>query len=296
MNIEHELNQPAPMSCPLCCARTGEPHADGCTNGAAARLTMTPLLRRALEDWASSCEGAPNADAALLDLLNLMAGSACEQQRVVPDAPAASDAALTNAQIESAAKVIYESFDGASAHPWMDGGNSHKQCDARHIARKALEAAQGASTAAATSDDAHECGERTCHYFGKAAPEHCKECHAGTVPASTAAEATELSEPTDLSNRLRETADQQPGWKSLLTAAADEIERLNKRAVEDVRKAALSDGQCDAVAADTVRAVAACKGLSEIDLSTDIRENFTLRRELIRAGADAAIRSLNNKG
>lgn len=30
---------------------------------------------------------------------------------------------------------------------------------------------------------------------------------------------------TDLSNRLRETADQQPGWKPLLTAAADEIER-----------------------------------------------------------------------
>lgn len=31
--------------------------------------------------------------------------------------------------------------------------------------------------------------------------------------------------PTDLSHRLRETGDQQPGWKSLLTAAADEIER-----------------------------------------------------------------------
>jgi hypothetical protein len=31
--------------------------------------------------------------------------------------------------------------------------------------------------------------------------------------------------PTDLSHRLRETADQQPGWKPLLTAAADEIER-----------------------------------------------------------------------
>lgn len=30
---------------------------------------------------------------------------------------------------------------------------------------------------------------------------------------------------TDLSHRLRETADQQPGWKPLLTAAADEIER-----------------------------------------------------------------------
>jgi hypothetical protein len=36
---------------------------------------------------------------------------------------------------------------------------------------------------------------------------------------------TETSKPTDLSHRLRETADQQPGWKSLLMAAAEEIER-----------------------------------------------------------------------
>lgn len=33
------------------------------------------------------------------------------------------------------------------------------------------------------------------------------------------------AQPTDLSVRLRETADQQPGWKPLLTQAADEIER-----------------------------------------------------------------------
>lgn len=33
------------------------------------------------------------------------------------------------------------------------------------------------------------------------------------------------AKPTDLSHRLRETADQQPGWKSLLNAAAEEIER-----------------------------------------------------------------------
>lgn len=44
------------------------------------------------------------------------------------------------------------------------------------------------------------------------------------LPASARA-ADARSEPTDLSHRLRETADKQPGWKPLLTAAADEIER-----------------------------------------------------------------------
>jgi hypothetical protein len=34
------------------------------------------------------------------------------------------------------------------------------------------------------------------------------------------------SAPTELEHRLLETADQQPGWKPLLTAAADEIKRL----------------------------------------------------------------------
>lgn len=44
-------------------------------------------------------------------------------------------------------------------------------------------------------------------------------------PRPTAANAGARKKPTDLSHRLRETADQQPGWKPLLTAAADEIER-----------------------------------------------------------------------
>lgn len=42
------------------------------------------------------------------------------------------------------------------------------------------------------------------------------------TPAPQAAPST----PTELEHRLRETADQQPGWKPLLTAAADEIKRL----------------------------------------------------------------------
>ncbi|MCE3605856.1 hypothetical protein LXA47_19935 [Massilia sp. P8910] len=75
MNNLNNPTQAAP-SCPLCCAKKGEPHSAGCKNSAPPRITMTPLLRRALEDWARSCEGAPSADAALLDLLNLMAGPA----------------------------------------------------------------------------------------------------------------------------------------------------------------------------------------------------------------------------
>lgn len=44
-------------------------------------------------------------------------------------------------------------------------------------------------------------------------------------PEAKAAPAKDEKLPTDLSHRLRETADQQPGWKPLLTQAADEIER-----------------------------------------------------------------------
>lgn len=44
-------------------------------------------------------------------------------------------------------------------------------------------------------------------------------------PEAKEAPARDENLPTDLSHRLRETADQQPGWKPLLTAAADEIER-----------------------------------------------------------------------
>lgn len=48
---------------------------------------------------------------------------------------------------------------------------------------------------------------------------------AAAQPEAKAAPAKEPTLPTDLSHRLRVTADQQPGWKPLLTAAADEIER-----------------------------------------------------------------------
>ncbi|WP_027864271.1 hypothetical protein [Massilia alkalitolerans] len=39
---------------------------------------------------------------------------------------------------EVAAKAIYRSFDGSDAYPWVEGGNSNKQEDARRYARAAL--------------------------------------------------------------------------------------------------------------------------------------------------------------
>ncbi|MDQ1831943.1 hypothetical protein [Massilia scottii] len=64
------------LSCPLCCARANEPHSDGCQNSVPPRITMTPLLRRALQAWSRAVEGDEGADLQLLDLLNLMAGPA----------------------------------------------------------------------------------------------------------------------------------------------------------------------------------------------------------------------------
>jgi glutamyl/glutaminyl-tRNA synthetase len=55
----------------------------------------------------------------------------------------------------------------------------------------------------------------------------------------------------------------------------------------------LTDDECDKIAAQTMDRVAAAKGIEHaLHLSTDIQNNHTLRRELIRAGAAAATRSI----
>jgi hypothetical protein len=54
----------------------------------------------------------------------------------------------TAAAVEVAAKAVYRLFIGADDHPWSEGGNSLKQCDARRYARAAL-AAQPAQEAQA---------------------------------------------------------------------------------------------------------------------------------------------------
>ena len=90
------------LSCPLCCAKNGAPHSAGCKNAAPPRITMTPLLRRALEDWSRGCQDEPSADAALLDLLNLMAGPAGDAPTVIVPAGMVLVPVMTNHAISSA--------------------------------------------------------------------------------------------------------------------------------------------------------------------------------------------------
>ncbi len=101
MDTSNNTTQGA-LSCPLCCAKTGAPHSAGCKNAAPPRITMTPLLRRALEDWARNCENTPSADAALLDLLNLMAGPAGDVPTVIVPAGMALVPVMANHAISSA--------------------------------------------------------------------------------------------------------------------------------------------------------------------------------------------------
>ena len=54
---------------------------------------------------------------------------------------------MDEAQIELVAKVIYEQWhDQQGYKPWMDGGNSHKQYDARRIAVGLLKSLAAAPT------------------------------------------------------------------------------------------------------------------------------------------------------
>jgi hypothetical protein len=50
----------------------------------------------------------------------------------------------------------------------------------------------------------------------------------------------------------------------------------------------LSDEECDKIAAQTMDRVAADKNMHALEINTDIKSHWTLRRELIRAGAAAA--------
>lgn len=52
----------------------------------------------------------------------------------------APEGAPSDAAVELAAKAVYRLFIGADLHPWVEGGNSLKQDDARRYARAALAA------------------------------------------------------------------------------------------------------------------------------------------------------------
>lgn len=58
----------------------------------------------------------------------------------IPPSPSTASEADERATIEAAAKAIYRYFPGAEAHPWVEGGNSFKQDEARRYARAALAA------------------------------------------------------------------------------------------------------------------------------------------------------------
>jgi len=70
-----------------------------------------------------------------------------KKARTVPQATAPQPSVGEQVHIEAAAKAIYRLFDGADAHPWVEGGNSNKQDYARRYARAAI--TQGASSAPA---------------------------------------------------------------------------------------------------------------------------------------------------
>lgn len=57
-----------------------------------------------------------------------------------------------NKNIEAAAKAIYRLMPGAEAHPWVDGGNSLKQDEARRYARAALDTHQSAPVVESIED------------------------------------------------------------------------------------------------------------------------------------------------
>lgn len=78
---------------------------------------------------------------------------------------------LTVGDREAAAKAIYALFDGAADHPWVEGGNSFKQDEARRYARVALEAQPAAQAEPVGSFMTRE-----------QAIEHCRKRRAGIEP------------------------------------------------------------------------------------------------------------------
>ncbi len=95
------------------------PHADGKWVSA---TKLQPFSQKVIEHWQEAAQEAP---------------------------PAPSDL------VEPVARVIYDQWKNMTGWvPWVDGGNSHKQDDARRLARDALAAA--ATPAAPQAEDARD--------------------------------------------------------------------------------------------------------------------------------------------
>lgn len=73
----------------------------------------------------------------------------------------------SDAAVELAAKAVYRLFIGADDHPWVEDGNSLKQCDARRYARAAIAAQPQAGAQACDCPNIGACDGSCAPYVGK---------------------------------------------------------------------------------------------------------------------------------
>jgi hypothetical protein len=100
---------------------------------------MNPTTVYGLESWMEDISGN-------LDLFVEFERMIYDVIEKIAEAARARQAAAYAEQIEEEAKVIYSYFDGADQHPWVEGGNSLMQDEARRQARESLARAREAGS------------------------------------------------------------------------------------------------------------------------------------------------------
>lgn len=182
---------------------------------------------------------------------------------------------LTKEQIETAAKKMAEVMD----YPWghmPELGRKKMRENAQLVLQSALASSQPSQSPVVPKDRMMlesvlrdlEISSWQCPQCGHA--EECKTMDAasmlrGYLSTPPAAEQAP-KKATDLSHRLREIADQQVGWKPLLTIAADEIDRYYGGMLAWKKTAEEKDAQA-------VEQVDAVQTRAQIN---DIKANFAL--------------------
>jgi hypothetical protein len=96
----------------------------------------------------------------------------------------------TAAAVEVAAKAVYRLFIGADDHPWSEGGNSLKQCDARRYARAALAAQPAQEAQEAQAQQAVAAFDRQIHTLAIDAVEALTRRPPPQEPSSAEGDAT----------------------------------------------------------------------------------------------------------
>lgn len=97
----------------------------------------------------------------------------------------------------------------------------------------------------------------------------CVEKSGQWAARAGAAEAKLEAKRTDLSHRLRETADQQPGWRRLLTEAADEIDRYFGGMCAWKQTAETKDRQWNESLTQAISARCAARAIAGVTLPSD---------------------------